>query len=211
MDDSHAITVLLADDHPTFRLGLRALLSQADSVAVVAEAGTGPEALDRWQALRPRVAVLDCALPEMSGPEVAAAAAEAGLPGRVLALSAHTDERFVRGMLQAGAAGYLLKDEAPESIVRAVRTVAEGGAWFSQSVLPTVNAWRSGLAAGGLTERELEVLRLMAAGRSNKEIAHDLRITERTAAFHVGNILAKVGAATRLEAAVWAKDRGLIK
>ncbi len=195
MDDSAVITVLLADDHPTFRLGLRALLSQANVVTVVAEAGTGPEALDRWQALRPRVAVLDCALPEMSGPEVAAAAAEAGLPGRVLALSAHTDERFVRGMLQAGAAGYLLKDEAPESIVRAVRTVAEGGAWFSQSVLPTVNAWRSGLAAG----------------RSNKEIAHDLRITERTAAFHVGNILAKVGAATRLEAAVWAKDRGLIK
>jgi DNA-binding NarL/FixJ family response regulator len=210
MDISDVITVLLADDHPTFRLGLRALLSQADRVTVVAEAGTGLEALDRWQALNPRVVVLDCALPELTGPEVAAAAVAAGLAGRVLALSAHTDERFVRGMLEAGAAGYLLKDEAPESIVRAVRTVAEGDAWFSEAVLPTVNAWRSGLAAGGLTERELEVLRLVAAGRSNKEIAHALVISERTAAFHVGNILAKTGAATRLEAALWAKERGLM-
>ncbi|MGQ9718066.1 MAG: response regulator, partial [Anaerolineae bacterium] len=121
---SKAIRVLLADDHPILRLGLRVLLDQAPDVEVVGEAENGEEALTLIEALVPDVAVLDCQLPGLEGTRVALEIQRRGLPVRVLALSAYDDERYVRGMLEAGAAGYLLKDEAPEMIVVAVRAAA---------------------------------------------------------------------------------------
>ena len=113
-------------------------------------------------------------------------------------------------MLQARAAGYLLKEEAPETIVAAVRAAARGGGYFSPPVAAKVAAWARGELAGGLTEREVEVLRLVAEGLSNKEIAHKLKVKKRTVEFHVGNILRKLGVASRVEAAVWAKEHRVV-
>jgi len=204
------IRVLLADDHPTLRLGLRVLLDQAPDVEVVGEAEDGEEALALIETLVPDVAVLDCQLPAIEGTQVALEIRRRGLPVRVLALSAYDDEHYVRGMLEAGAAGYLLKEEAPETIVAAVRAVARGEGYFSPPVAAKVAAWMRGERPGGLTERELEVLRLVAKGLSNKEIAQALSVSVRTASFHVGNILEKLGVASRVKAAVWAKENGIV-
>ena len=207
---SEPIRVLLADDHPALRVGLRVLLDRAPDIEVVCETGDGPETLAQIEALRPDVVVLDCELPGMPGAEVAGQVRQRGLQTRVLALSAHSDERYVQGMLGAGAAGYVLKEEAPEIIAEAVRAAVRGEAYFSPPVAARAAAWARGELPGGLTERELEVLQLLADGLSNKEIAQALSVTVRTANFHVGNILHKLGAISRVEAVVWAKDHGVV-
>jgi len=207
---SEIIRVLLVDDHPALRLGLRVLLERAPDVELVGEAENGAEALALVEASRPDVVVLDCELPEMEGVEVAQEIWRRNLPVRVLALSSYDDERYVRGMLDAGAAGYLLKDEAPGVIVAAARAAAQGEGYFSPAVAAKVAAWSRGERPGGLTEREAEVLALVAEGLPNKQIAYRLQVAERTVQFHVSNILQKLGVASRVEAAVWAKEQGLI-
>ncbi|MGQ9677601.1 MAG: response regulator [Chloroflexota bacterium] len=206
-----SIRIVLADDHPALRLGLRVLLEQASGIRVVAEAGDGVEALAQIEALQPDVTVLDCQLPGMAGTEVAAEARRRGLSTRILALSAYRDERYVSGMLAAGAMGYILKEEAPTVIAAAVKAVASGDEWFSPAVAAQVAAWRRGERPVGidLTDRELAVLRLVADGKANKEIARALKVTERTVEFHVSNLLSKLGVSSRVEAAVWAKDQRL--
>ena len=204
------IRVLLADDHPALRLGLRVLLERAPDVELVGEAEDGEEALALIEKLQPDVVVLDCELPEMEGVEVAQEIRRRDLPVRVLALSSYDDERYVRGMLDAGAVGYLLKDEAPQAIVAAVRAAARGEGYFSPAVAAKVTAWSRGERPGGLTEREVEVLTLVAEGLPNKQIACKLQVAERTVNFHVSNILHKLGAASRVEATVWAKEQGVI-
>ncbi len=207
---TEVIRVLLADDHPALRVGLRVLLEHAHGVAVVGEAGDGAEALASIEALCPDVAVLDCHLPELAGAEVAAEVRRRRLATRVLALSAYRDERYVRAMLEAGAVGYLLKDEAPGAIVAAVRAAARGEGWFSPAIAAQVAAWVRGAqtSPGGLTGREWEVLRLVAQGKGNKEIALALGVAERTVEFHVSNVLEKLGVGSRVEAALWAKEHG---
>ena len=208
---SKVIGVLLADDHPTLRLGLRVLLDQAPDVEVVGEAENGEEVLALIEALVPDVAVLDCQLPVLEGTEVAQEIRQRGLPVQVLALSAYDDERYVRGMLEAGAVGYLLKDEAPETIVAAVRAAARGERLWTAEQFARAQRWREEVEErwNALTEREREVLALVTAGKSNKEIAQTLSITVRTVEFHVGNVLGKLGLASRVEAVVWAKEHGL--
>jgi DNA-binding NarL/FixJ family response regulator len=191
-------------------MGLRVLLEQAPDVQVVSEVGDGSQALAQIEALRPDVAVLDCRLPGQTGVEVAAEVQRRGLPVRVLALSAFSDAPGVQGMLEAGAVGYLLKEEAPGTILAAVRAAARGEGYFSPPVMAQVAAWARGELPAGLTERELEVLRLVAQGLTNKEIAQELKVKERTVGFHVGNILSKLDVASRVEAAVWAKDHGVV-
>jgi len=186
---SKMIRVLLADDHPTMRIGLRVLLDRAPNIEVVGEAEDGPETLAQMEALQPDVIVLDCKLPQMEGPEVAREIQGRGLPARVLALSAYDNERYVRGMLEAGAVGYLLKDEAPGVIVAAVRAAARGEGHFSPAVAAKMAAWVRGERPGGLTEREMEVLRLVAQGYTNARVAQELGVGERTVGFHVSNIL----------------------
>ena len=205
------IRVLLADDHPALRMGLHILLDQAPDIEVLDEARDGAEALTKIDALSPDVIVLDCQLPGMSGPEVAAEIRRRGLATRVLALSAYCDEKYVRGMIGAGAVGYLLKEEAPGVIVAAVRATARGEGWFSRPIAELLAAWARGdqPKLADLTDRELEVLRLIASGKSNKEIAHTLQVVERTIVFHVSNILEKLRIVSRVEAAIWAKDHGV--
>ena len=204
------IRVLLADDHPTLRLGLRVLLDQAPDVEVVGEAEEGEEALAQIEALQPDVAVLDCKLPGLSGMEVAAAIVSKGLPVRVLALSAYDDERYLQGMLKAGAVGYLLKEEAPPNIVAAVRAAARGEQRWTADQLARARRWQEEVEAmwERLTEREREVLALVAERKSNKEIAQTLSVSERTVEFHMSNILDKLRLSSRVEAAVWAKEHG---
>ena len=207
---SETIRVLLADDHPALRLGLRVLLERAPDVELVGEVEDGAEALALIEASCPDVVVLDCEMPEMEGVEVAQEIQRRNLSVRVLALSSYDDERYVRGMLDAGAVGYLLKDEAPGVIVAAARAAARGEGYFSPAVAAKVAAWSRGERPGGLTEREVEVLALVAEGLPNKQIASQLQVAERTVNLHVSNILHKLDAASRVEAVVWAKERGLI-
>ena len=209
---SKTIRVLLADDHPALRLGLRVLLDQAPDVEVIGEAEDGEEALALIESLVPDVAVLDCQLPGIEGTQVALEIRQRGLPVQVLALSAYDDERYMRGMLEAGAVGYLLKDEAPETIVAAVRAAARGERLWTAEQFACARRWREEVQElwERLTEREREVLALVAEGKSNQKIAQALIVTERTVEFHVGNILRKLGVASRVEAAVWTKEHGVI-
>lgn len=207
---ARTIRVLLVDDHPAVRIGLRVLLEQAPDVTVVGEAEDGREALRLAEELDVDVAVVDCELPEMAGIDVARQMRRQMGRLQVLALSSYDDEHYVRGMLEAGAVGYLLKEEAPQTIVAAVRTAAEAEGYFSPSVAAKVDAWVRGEPPGGLTQREVDVLRLVAAGYTNARIAHELSIAERTVAFHVSNILEKLNAESRIDAAMWAKDQGIV-
>ncbi|HNR84180.1 response regulator transcription factor [Ottowia sp.] len=206
------IRVVLIDDHPALRMGLRIVLEQAPGVQVVAEAGSGQEALALIQTLRPDVAVLDCQLPDMPGSQAAIELRRLGLATRVLALSAYTDDAAIRGMVEAGAVGYLLKEEAPAAIVDAVRAAARGEGRWSAAVASRLAAWavrpEASEAGADLTSRELDVLRLLARGWDNQRIAGELQISEHTVRFHLRNIREKIDVQTRTEAAVWAVQSG---
>lgn len=210
---TQTIRVLLADDHPALRMGLRVLLEQAPDIQVVAESGDGKDALARVEALRPNVVVLDCELPGMEGTAVAAEIRRRGLPTRVLALSAHAGERYIRGMIDAGSLGYLLKEEAPGTIVAAVRAAAKGESWFSPSVATQVAAWargdKSSSPIAAMTERERTLLRLVAAGKTNKEISLALEISDKTVEKYLGDLFAKLNVSSRVEAAVLAVRHGI--
>ncbi|HOU15309.1 MAG TPA: response regulator transcription factor [Anaerolineae bacterium] len=201
------IRVLLADDHPALRMGLRVLLDRAPDIEVVGEADDGNAALALLESLRPDVAVLDCQLPGLDGAAVAQEATRRGLPAHIVALSAYDDDRYLTGMLAAGAVGYLLKNEAPGQIVAAVQAAMRGERLWTPEQAARVSRWQAEVARvrDSLTEREREVLRLVADGLSNKEIAQALTITVRTTDFHVSNILRKLGVISRVEAAVWAQ------
>lgn len=202
------ISVILADDHPALRVGLRVLLDREPDIAVVGEADDGDTALTLIETLAPSVAVLDCQLPGQDGVAVAAAVRAQGLPTLVVALSAYDDDRYLAGMAAVGAVAYLLKNEAPGRIVAAVRAAVRGEPLWTAVQLARVRRWQAEVAAlrESLTERECEVLRLVAGGLSNKEIAQALTISVRTTDFHVSNILRKLGLISRVEAAVWAKE-----
>ncbi len=208
------IRVLLVDDHPALRVGLHVLLDQAPDITVIGEAGSGREALLQIEALQPDVIVLDCQLPEMDGATVAAEVRRLGFKTRILALSSYSDERYVRAMIDTGASGYLLKDEAPERILEAVRAAARGEGWFSPKIAALVAKWARGEPAAfadiELTSREREVLRLVVNGRANKEIAGALKISEKTVEKYLADLFAKLGVNSRVEMAVLAVRKGLV-
>lgn len=186
------------------------LLEREHDIQVVAEAGDGGEALKQIVSLRPDVAILDCQLPVMNGVAVAMQIPADPPATRVLALSAYADEKYVRGMIAAKAVGYLLKDEAPQVIIAAVRAAARGEGWFSAKIAAQIAAWATvkGETRRDLSEREWDVLRLVAAGKTNKAIARELHIAERTVEFHLNHIFGKLNVSSRLEAALWMKEHG---
>ncbi len=204
------IRVMLVDDHPPFRIGMRVLLEQHRDIQVVAEADTGRGALEQLAASEPTVVVLDCQLPDSDGPTVAQAIG-ARLPTvRLLALSAYDDLKYIRGLLAAGALGYLMKNEAPETIVAAVQAVAAGRTYFSATVAAKFAqlARRDDLPVEAPTAREQEVLEQLAKGLTNAQIAHTLGIAERTVRFHIENLFSHLQVDNRVEAVMKAMRLG---
>jgi DNA-binding NarL/FixJ family response regulator len=211
-EEKMAIRILLVDDHPAMRAGIQGALEKATDIEVVGEASDGESAWRLIETLSPDLILLDCRLGEVDGVEVAKRIQADGRDTRVLAMSAHDDDHYVYGMLQAGAAGYILKHEALKTVVEAVRTVAAGEAWYSQKVMSRMAAWARGRqpTLAGLTERELEVLRLMAKGWDNQRIAEELSISEGTVKNHVTNLYDKLEVHSRAEAVAWTWQQGLM-
>lgn len=208
---TESIRVLIADDHPIVRSGLRGELAYDDDVEVVGEALSGDEALHLARELQPDVLLLDINMPGKKSIQVLKEV-KCSLPDcRVLVLTAYGDSGTVLGMLKGGADGYLLKDEDPSVIHEALRAVAGGQTWVSQAISAQLVSLTRDEAEGlgdTLTQREQEVLNLIVEGKINLEIAQALSIAERTVEFHVGNLLQKLGVSSRVEAAVWAKEHG---
>lgn len=202
------IRILLADDHPTLRVGLRISLQQAPDIVVVAEAGTGAEALAQSARLLPDVALLDCVLPELAGPAVAAEIRRRGLPVRVLALSGHDDAHFLAAMHDAGAAGYLLKEAPVAAMVELICRVGRGETVWRPEQLARIAQWRAEVQRPwtSLTDRERDLLLAMSRGESNRDLARRLLISERTVEFHISNVLGKLALPSRTAAVAWVKD-----
>ena len=200
------IHVILADDHPVVRAGIRTLLDRADDIHVVAETDNGDGVLSLVEEHQPDVLILDIEMPGLSGLEVAQQLQKRQLSTRVLALSAHADIRYIDHILANGAFGYLVKEEAPHMIIAAVRGVAAGEqGWMSRQAAAEMSAQLRRVENGTeLTPREQGVLKLIAAGKSNQEIALALHISESTVEKHLSSIYAKLGVSSRVEAAVYA-------
>lgn len=214
------IRVLLVDDQALFREGLRTLLSVKGEIEIVGEAANGAEALQRVKTLKPQVVLMDLRMPVLDG-VAATRRIHADYPqSRVIVLTTFDDDEDVFEGLRAGAVGYLLKDAPSEKLVEAVRAAAGGESFLQPSVAAKVVAEFSRLSqrrpsrneslVEPLSERELEVLRHLVRGKSNKEIASALNIAEGTAKNHMTNILGKLGVLDRTQAALKAKELGLV-
>ncbi len=204
-------SVVLVDDHPVVRAGIRNLLEKAHDIVVVGEASNGNEAIKLVKELSPDVLLLDMEMPGLSGNEVAQQLQKAGIPTHILALSAHDDKQYIQELLANGAAGYLVKEEVPEAIVEAVRGVSRGEkGWVSRRVAAQMSSWmgNENQERNGLTSREVQVLQAVVAGKTNQEIGLALGISEKTVEKHLEGIFAKLGVASRVEAAVRAVREG---
>jgi DNA-binding NarL/FixJ family response regulator len=209
-----SITVLLADDHPLVRMGIRTALSAAAGVLLVAEATSGEETQLLCQQYMPDVLLLDLHMPGPPPLETVRYVQTHVPTVRVLILTAYDDDVYVKDMLRAGVAGYILKDVATESIVQAIAAVAQGGTWLSQSIAEKLVQWGTGEhqqpTPANLTPRETEVLRLVTAGKTNQEIGGQLAISEKTVEKHLREIFIKLGVVSRVEAAVRAVRENLV-
>ena len=208
------IRVLLADDHVVVRAGIRQFLEQSTGIQVVAEAGNGQEAVDLLEKHQPDVAVLDIQMPLMSGIEVTRWIRSRRLAIGVLVLTAYDDDPYVQAVLKAGANGYVLKSSQPDEIVQAVLDVYHGKSVLDPLLTQRLFAQMAGKASPApveeLSERELQVLTLTAKGFTNKAIAAQLSISDRTVQNHLANIFGKLQAESRTEAVMRAVSLGLI-
>jgi DNA-binding NarL/FixJ family response regulator len=205
------ISIVIADDHPVVREGLAAILATQPDFAVVGEAADGVALLRLAAALRPAVALVDLAMPELDGAAAIAQLRDVAPETRALVLTAFDSDERIIGAIQAGARGYLLKGAPRAEIFAAVREVAAGGSLLQPPVAARLVARVARPDPPALTARELEVLRLVAQGRANKEVAAALGVTERTVKFHLSAIMSRLGAANRTEAVALAAQHGLIE
>lgn len=205
------IRIVVIDDHPVVREGLVAMLEDEAEFRVVGEAGSAEEALRLVAATRPDVVLLDLELPGMSGLEAIPALNEAHPEAALLVLTAYDTDERVLGAIRAGARGYLLKGASLEAIARAIRVVHAGESYLDPRIANKVLAeLRPHKHTTTLSDREREVLRLVAEGLANKQIAQSLGVTERTVKYHVTSILNKLGAENRAHAVALAAQRGLL-
>ena len=207
------IAVLIVDDHSVVREGLRAFLQLQDGIEVAGEAGDGEDALEQALALRPDVILMDLVMPNLDG-VAAMRELRARVPeSRVIVLTSFLDDERLLPSIQAGAAGYLLKNSEPAELVRAIRAAHGGETIIDPTVasrlVQAIADGRRSAADQALTGREREVLELIARGRSNKRIAFELGISEKTVKTHVGHVLAKLGVSDRTQAALLAVREGL--
>jgi NarL family two-component system response regulator LiaR len=201
-----AIRVLLVDDHPVVRQGLRALLSTQDGIDVVGEADDGAAAVTAVERLTPDVVLMDVVMPGMDGVEALRRIGERHPQTRVVMLTSYADERQAMEAVDAGASGFLLKDASPRDVAAAIRAAHRGEAVLHPSVAAKLLAERRRppAAHADLTARELEVLRLITRGLQNKQIAAQLHLSEKTVKTHVSAILRKLDVADRTQAAMYA-------
>lgn len=202
------ITVLLADDHTLVRRGFRRMLEDDSEIAVVGEAGDGKAAVQMAQELKPAVVVMDCAMPELSGIAAARQIHEKLPETQILMLSMHAEDTLVRQALEAGARGYILKNADNLDLVRAVRTVAVGKQVLDPQLGKSGGPKRESHAK--LTPREMEILQQIVAGKSNKEIAAELKLSANTVAVHRANIMDALGIHKTAELVVYAIRNGLV-
>ncbi|MGH2798344.1 MAG: response regulator [Gaiellaceae bacterium] len=213
------IEVVIADDQGMVRSGLRSLLEEERDLRVVAEAANGKEAVAAVQRHRPHVALMDIRMPELDGLAATRKLVEGGAPTRILVLTTFDLDEYVFQALRAGASGFLLKDAPAEELVAAIRVVAAGDGLLAPAVTrrviaefakrPVADPRLAGLLAT-LTDRESEVLRLLARGASNAEIARQLFISDATAKTHVSNVLGKLRLRDRVQAVIFAYESGLV-
>jgi DNA-binding NarL/FixJ family response regulator len=207
------VKVLLADDHPIVRIGIRELLNREEDIEVVGEAANGGETIQLARELDPDVLLLDMEFPDMNGVEVARQIRleDGELP--LLALSAYSDDEYVDALTEVGLSGYIMKEEAPEILVDAVRAVARGErGWVSRKIVLTLEdrtQERQEFLNSGLTRRELQVLRLITRGKTNHVVGLELGISEKTVERHLQSVFAKLGVVSRVEAAVRLVRSGL--
>jgi DNA-binding NarL/FixJ family response regulator len=214
MEDT--IRVLIADDHPLFREGMRGRLDRVADIAVVGEAASGDEAVELANKLEPDVILMDIKMPGLNGIEATREIQRASPQIGVLVLTMFEDDDSVFAAMRAGAKGYLLKDSGGEGVVHAIRAVASGEAVFGPGVAERIIGFFSAPRAAApqrafpeLTEREEEVLSLVAQGKSNREIARQLFVSLKTVRNHVSNILLKLQVADRAQAVIRARDAGM--
>jgi DNA-binding NarL/FixJ family response regulator len=205
---TEAIRVLLADDHPLVRAGIRSVLIAEEDIALVGEAVDGDQVQRLCQELEPEILLLDLNMPGPSPFETVAYLRQHCPAVKVLVLTAYDDDAYVHGLMRAGVAGYVLKDEATETVVRAIRLVVQGKSWFSQPVVEKLVRLKTEEAI--LTDRERQILSLIAQGRDNSQIAVELDLAEQTVRNYVSRIYTKLGVDTRVQAVVWARERGLV-
>jgi DNA-binding NarL/FixJ family response regulator len=207
------VRIVLADDHPITREGIKNFLKNSIGIEIIGEAQDGEEALSLAEKLQPDVLLLDMEMPKLKGLEVAKQLKENKSSVRILALSTYDDKQYIYGVLAAGASGYLTKEEVPENIVEAVRGVARGEqGWVSRRVAALMSDWThtKGDEPEILTEREMEVLLQLAEGKTNKEIGFVLDISQKTVEKHLESIYAKLKVNSRVEAAVFAVRQGYV-
>lgn len=200
------IRVLLADDHPLIREGIGNTLRRDERLSLVGVATNGEETQRLVADLQPDILLLDLNMPGAPPLETVAVVGENCPQTQILVLSAFNDFVSVRALLRAGVSGYVLKDEAIGTVVRAIRTVVDGGTWFSSDVAQQLA--EPEVSAPAFTERENEVLHHLARGWSNRRMAEELDVTERTVRFHLKNIYRKLDVDSRGEAIVWAVQAG---
>jgi two-component system, NarL family, response regulator len=202
------IRVLLADDHTIVRKGVAQILSEQPDIRVIAQAADGNSAVESYRRERPDVALLDLRMPGLEGVEVVAALRREFPEAVLVMLTTYDTDDDIDRALKAGAKGYLLKDVAPADLVACVRTVHQGGTWISQVIASRLVARMTQVQ---LTPREIAVLRQVASGGSNKEIADALNISEATVKIHLTHLFEKLGATSRTDAVAKAVERGLIR
>jgi DNA-binding NarL/FixJ family response regulator len=201
------IRVLLVDDHPLVRAGLSALItSTTDDMEVVGEASGGAQAIELVAETEPDVVLMDLSMPGMDGVESTRRLLAAGFEGAVVVLTSFSDKARVADALAAGAVGYMLKDREPADVLDAIRSAAAGHAPLDPRVARALLPGQEPAPGEDLSTRELQVLRLVALGLANKQIARRLEISERTVKVHLGNVFRRVGVSDRTSAAIWARD-----
>ncbi|HEX4309108.1 MAG TPA: response regulator transcription factor [Acidobacteriaceae bacterium] len=207
-ETARAIRVLIVDDHPVVRLGLKTMLESEERIEVTAAVGSARESIAEVEKVRPDVVLMDLRMPEMEGVEAISELRRKDQSIRVLVLTNYEEDESIFRAMQAGAMGYLLKNTPQEEIIRAVEMVHQNKHCVSPDIAKRLS---EAIAREELTQREVEVLRLVAEGLTNKEVAERLFISARTARNHVASCLLKLGADDRTEAVTTAVRRGLIR